>query len=120
MRPALLVLVLHIYGNAQLLTISTTYQAEDVGLATSEHPQCRAWNLWWKTQRTNKGSMEGCPTGPAGYEHIALVIDGCALLLALDKSHTSISDNEYDAKNNFCALFLRNFAELYVWGAMRK
>ncbi|KAK6758998.1 hypothetical protein RB195_016303 [Necator americanus] len=55
MRPPQLLIPLLLllnYNYAQLLTISTTYQAEDVGLATSEHPQCRAWQLWWKTQST--------------------------------------------------------------------
>ncbi|KJH53754.1 hypothetical protein DICVIV_00183 [Dictyocaulus viviparus] len=40
-----------LFVGAQRLRISTTYQAEDIGLEPNEHPQCRAWILWWKTQK---------------------------------------------------------------------
>ncbi|CAI5453633.1 unnamed protein product [Caenorhabditis angaria] len=33
-----------------VLEIRTTYQAEDIGLLTDQHPQCQAWKLFEKTQ----------------------------------------------------------------------
>ncbi|KAL6743466.1 hypothetical protein Aduo_016502 [Ancylostoma duodenale] len=97
MRPALLLLLLHVYGNAQLLTISTTYQAEDVGLATSEHPQCRGWMLWWKTQNSIVDLTE---------EDIDL--------LANRRHRVRITDNRGAEKYHLPLELLQNYTEVEI------
>ncbi|PIO62331.1 hypothetical protein TELCIR_16118 [Teladorsagia circumcincta] len=57
-------LLLDSYTHAQRLTISTTYQAEDAGLIPTEHPQCRAWMLWWKTQEVDINFENVCRLHP--------------------------------------------------------
>ncbi|CAD6196105.1 unnamed protein product [Caenorhabditis auriculariae] len=47
------VLCLLPFLSAEFLYVRTTYEAEDFGIATDEHEQCRAWKLWWRTQETN-------------------------------------------------------------------
>ncbi|CAJ0588564.1 unnamed protein product [Cylicocyclus nassatus] len=84
-------------GRAQLLVISTTYQAEDVGVVTSEHPQCKAWMLWWKTQNTIVDLTE------EDIDH-----------LAYRRSRVSVR-NERDAEKYHLPLdLLQNYTEIYV------
>ncbi|WKY09629.1 hypothetical protein Q1695_002186 [Nippostrongylus brasiliensis] len=89
--------VLFVQLNAQRLTIFTTYEAEDVGLAPTEHPQCRAWTLWWKTQNTV----------------VDLTVEDFDLLAY--RRHSVLISNEADAvKYHLPVEILKNFTDVYV------